>query len=71
MPSALLDGTSFADMTLMRGVKHALSDEDKQILYTLARRISAIRPHQDRLKQWCDRADEALLRRGPSPSWRR
>lgn len=53
----LQSGTAYADMTLLRGVKHALSAEEKDILYTLARRVHSIKPHQDRLREWCDRAD--------------
>lgn len=51
----------FADMTLTRGLAHATSDEDKEILYQLARRVAAVKPWQDRLKEWCDRADALYL----------
>jgi hypothetical protein len=46
-----------ADMTLVRGVTHAVNEEQKDLLYTLARRVAAIKPWQDRLREWCDRAD--------------
>jgi hypothetical protein len=48
----------FADMTLSRGLRHAISDEEKQVLYGLARRVAAIKPHQDRLALICDRMDK-------------
>lgn len=50
-------GMSFADMTLIKGVKHAITMEQKDILYALARRVSSIKPHQDRLSEWAERAD--------------
>jgi hypothetical protein len=50
--------TVFADMTLLKGVLHAADDETKQVIYGLSRRIAAIKPNQDRLRQWCDRADK-------------
>jgi len=53
----LIDGTVTADMTLVKGLAHATSDEDKQIIYDLARRVSAVRPQQQWLKEWCERAD--------------
>ena len=46
-----------ADMTLSKGMVHAADDETKQIIFSLAKRVAAIRPHQDRLAEWCDRAD--------------
>jgi len=46
-----------ADMTLMKGVVHAADEETKQIIFSLAKRVASIRPHQDRLAEWCDRAD--------------
>jgi hypothetical protein len=55
--SAAPGGVIYADMTLLRGVLHAVDEDTKQILFKLATRVSAIRPHQDRLRQWCDRAD--------------
>lgn len=48
---------NFADMTLLKGVRHALSEEQRDILYDLARRVSAVKPQQDRLAEWADRAD--------------
>jgi hypothetical protein len=59
MTTAIMVGatTPSADMTLAKGVKHALDDETKQLIYTLARRTSAIRPWQEQLRTWCDRAD--------------
>lgn len=50
-------GTAFADMTLSKGVKHAVNSETQQILYELSRRTASIRPQQDRLREWADRAD--------------
>jgi hypothetical protein len=47
----------FADMTLIKGVVHAADEATKQIIYSLARRIQAIKPQQDRLREWSDRAD--------------
>src|SRR6478736_4930808 len=49
------------DMTLARGVKHAVSEADKEVLYALHRRILSIKPWQDRLAAWCDRADALYL----------
>src|SRR5690349_16250281 len=46
-----------ADMTLTKGLVHAVDEETKQIIFGLARRVASIRPHQDRLAEWCDRAD--------------
>lgn len=46
-----------ADMTLYKGVAHAANDETKQIIFGLSTRIAAVRPFQERLRQWCDRAD--------------
>lgn len=46
-----------ADMTLNKGVLHAVSEEQRQILYALAARVANVQPYQDRLKEWCDRAD--------------
>jgi hypothetical protein len=48
-------------MTLSRGLVHATSEEEKQVLYSLARRVAAVKPWQDRLKEWCDRADALYL----------
>ncbi len=50
-------GTLTADMTLYKGVKHAADEKTKQIIYSLGVRVASIKPHQDRLKSWCDRAD--------------
>ena len=50
-------GPMSADMTLYRGVKHAASDADREIIYRLSSRVAAIKPYQDRLREWCDRAD--------------
>lgn len=49
---------TFADMTLARGVLHAVSDEDKQVLYGLSRRVASVRANMDRLRVWSDRADQ-------------
>lgn len=54
-------GVPTVDMTLTRGIQYAASDEDKQVIYTLARRVAAIQPWQDRLREWCDRADALFL----------
>jgi hypothetical protein len=55
----ILPGSSvIADMTLARGMLHATDDDTKQIIYSLSRRIAAIRPTQDRLRDWSDRADK-------------
>lgn len=48
---------AFADMTLIKGVQHAVDEDTKQVLYSLARRVLSIKPQQDRLREWCDRAD--------------
>ena len=52
------DGTAWADMTLFRGIEAAPDEETKEIIFGLARRVAAIRPQQDRLREWCDRADK-------------
>ena len=58
MSDAFVGGqTPTADMTLRKGVVHAVDDETKQVIYDLARRVAAIRPYQDRLAQWSERAD--------------
>jgi hypothetical protein len=49
--------TVFADMTLIKGIQHAADEPTKQVIYSLARRVAAVKPHQDRLRDWCDRAD--------------
>lgn len=54
-------GTPTADMTLIRGMQYAASDDDKQVIYALARRVAAIQPWQDRLREWSDRADALYL----------
>lgn len=54
-------GVPMADMTLSRGVKHAINDEERELLYGLARRVASIKPHQDWLREWCDRADRLYL----------
>src|SRR6187549_2952712 len=53
--------TPYADMTLSRGIKHAISQEDREVLYALARRVNSIKPWQDRLRAWSDRADALYL----------
>lgn len=47
-----------ADMTLRRGIKHAATDEEKQVIYGLLRRIAAIEPQHKRFVDWCNRADQ-------------
>lgn len=47
----------FADMTLSKGLLHAADEDTKQQIYTLMRRLASVRPQQDRLREWCDRAD--------------
>ena len=54
-------GTPTADMTLTQGLKHAVDDETREIIYSLARRVAAIQPWQQKLRLWCDRADELYL----------
>jgi len=44
-------------MTLIKGIKYAASEEDKQVLYSLSSRVLAIEPYQSRLRTWADRAD--------------
>jgi hypothetical protein len=44
-------------MTLEKGLLHAADEETKQVIYDLSRRLASIRPQQDRLKDWADRAD--------------
>lgn len=50
-------GFPVVDMTLSRGVAHATDEETKQVIYGLSRRVSAIRPQQDWLIEWSQRAD--------------
>jgi hypothetical protein len=50
----------FADMTLSRGVKHAADEDTKHIIYGLARRVAAVKPFQDHLKEVCERVDKLL-----------
>lgn len=47
-----------ADMTLRKGVALAATDEEKQVIYGLLRRVSAVAPMQKRFIDWCDRADQ-------------
>lgn len=61
MPDLSSSGVPTVDMTLTRGVAHAANAEDKQVIYSLARRVAAIQPWQDRLREWCDRADSLFL----------
>lgn len=51
-------GTIIADMTLAKGVAYATDEETKQIIYDLARRVAAIKLHQDRLRLWSERVDQ-------------
>lgn len=48
-------------MTLVRGIAHAADEQTKDTIYQLARRVAAIRPWQERLTAWCDRADKLYL----------
>lgn len=58
MGNPIADGdTVYADMTLVKGVMYATDEATKQVLYSLARRVSAIKPYQDRLRLICDRMD--------------
>jgi hypothetical protein len=50
-------GEAYADLTLEKGIVHAASDEARNIIHTLQRRLSAVRMSQMRLREWCDRAD--------------
>lgn len=52
------DGKPYADLTLQRGMLHAADEDTKQTIYDLARRVASIRPHQERLAEWSDRADQ-------------
>ncbi|MSP56415.1 MAG: hypothetical protein EXR69_12550 [Myxococcales bacterium] len=44
-------------MTLIKGIKHAATQEDKDVLLALASRVNAVEPYQSRLREWCDRVD--------------
>jgi len=46
-----------ADMTLARGLKHAPTEEMKDIIRGLAVRIESVRQEHEIFRQWCDRAD--------------
>lgn len=59
MPDTLLPGGAvFSDMTLAKGVVLAVDDDTRQIIYTLLRRVAAIRNNQDTLRNWSRRADQ-------------
>jgi hypothetical protein len=51
-------GAQYADMTLGRGAKMAVSDEDKALIRRLQYRIESIKVDHEVFRQWCDRADE-------------
>jgi hypothetical protein len=57
-PQLLDTGIKYADMTLSRGVKHAASDESKDLLVRLLNRVSGVRYEHTAFTEWCDRADK-------------
>jgi hypothetical protein len=54
----LLDDSRYADMTLARGIRHAASDETKDLLVRLEGRVNSVRQEHEVFRQWCDRADK-------------
>jgi hypothetical protein len=56
-PSYQPGANVFADMTLSKGLLHAADEDTKQLIYSLMRRLASVRPQQDRLREWSDRAD--------------
>lgn len=48
----------YADMTLARGIRHAASDETKDLLIRLQGRVESVRYDHEVFRQWCDRADK-------------
>jgi hypothetical protein len=57
-------------MTLVRGIAHAPTAADKEILQKLQVRVASVTPEHQTFEQWCDRADklifpETILNSGP------
>lgn len=50
--------SAYSDMTLSLGVQYASSDEDREMIGRLQRRVISVSAEQDRFRIWCDRADQ-------------
>lgn len=48
----------YGNMTLARGIKHAASDETKELLIRLQSRVESVKYEHTIFQQWCDRADK-------------
>jgi hypothetical protein len=57
-PAQFLDSSSYADMTLTRGVRHAADEKTKALLISLEGRVNSVRQEHAIFTKWCDRADK-------------
>lgn len=53
-----LEDSRYGNMTLGRGIRHAASEETKDLLASLHRRVEGVRVEHTTFTQWCDRADK-------------
>lgn len=57
LPQQLDTSTRYADMTLVRGVKHAPDEATAEIIRKLLFRIKSVTQEHEVFRAWCDRAD--------------
>lgn len=57
LPQQLDSSVKYADMTLIRGAKHAVTEEAQEIIRKLIYRLNSVRQEHEIFRDWCDRAD--------------